>query len=84
MHKLAFGWSAHGGVAGLPGDPVEIESEECSIESKPRCGDSGFAASMATTNDDHIKDLGGSCGDSHASTFYKKICRTSILLNTDS
>ena len=32
MHELAFGRTTNGRIAGLPGDSVEIESEESGIQ----------------------------------------------------
>ena len=55
MDELAFGGSADGRVAGLPGDAIEIEAEQCCVESEPGRGDGGFTSGMATPNDDHVE-----------------------------
>ena len=68
MHQLAFGWAADGGVAGLPGDAIEIEGEECCVQAKPGGGDGGFTARMTAPNDDHVEDFGGGRATGHPSS----------------
>jgi hypothetical protein len=55
MDELAFGGSTDGRVAGLPGDAIEIEAEQSSVQAKACRGDGRFTSSMATANDDHVE-----------------------------
>ena len=65
VHQLAFGWAADGGVAGLPGDAIEVEGEECCVQSEASSRDGGFTAGMATANHDHVEGFGGGGGKAH-------------------
>ena len=66
MHQLAFGGSAHGRVAGLPGDAVEIEGEQSCVQAQPGGGDGRFTARMAAPHDDHVEDFGGRGAGGHS------------------
>jgi hypothetical protein len=66
MHKLAFGGAADGRVAGLPGDAIEIEAEQRSVQAQACRGDGRLTSGMATPNDDHVEGFGGCSRDAHA------------------
>jgi hypothetical protein len=55
MHQLAFGWSAHGWITWLPGDPVEIEGEQGGIQPQASRRDRSLATGMAASHDDQVK-----------------------------
>jgi hypothetical protein len=65
MDELAFGGSADSRIAGLPGDAIEIEAEQSSVQSQACRGDSRFTSGMAATNDDHVEGFSGGTGEAH-------------------
>ena len=65
MDKLAFGWSANSRITGLPGDPVEIESEESGIQPQASRRDRSLATGMAASHDDQVKTFCGGRAEAH-------------------
>ena len=65
MDELALGRSTDGGVAGLPGDPIEVEGEQGGIQAQPRAGDRRFTTGMAAADHDHVEGFGGGGGEAH-------------------
>jgi len=59
MHKLAFGRTANGRIAGLPGDAVEIEGEQGGVEPQTSSRDCSLTTGMTTPDDDHVEAFGG-------------------------
>ena len=59
MHQLAFGGSAHGWIAGLPGDAIQVECEQCRVQPQASTGDGGFAARVTAPDDDHVEHFRG-------------------------
>ena len=55
MHQLAFGRPAHGWVAGLPGDAIEVEAEQGRRDAQPSGRECCFAAGMTTAYNDQLK-----------------------------
>ena len=68
MHQLAFGWAANRGVAGLPGDAIEVEGEQGCVQAQPGGCDGRFTARMAPPHDDYVEDFGGGRTCGHASS----------------
>ena len=66
MDELAFGGSADGRVAGLPGDAIEIEAEQGSVQAQACRGDGRLTSGMAATDHDHIEGFRGGGGEAHA------------------
>ena len=58
MHQLALGRATDGGVAGLPGDPVEVEGEEGRVQAEPGRRERRLTAGMATPHHDHVEAFG--------------------------
>ena len=67
MHQLAFGGSAHGWIAGLPGDAIQVECEQCRVQPQASTGDGGFAARVTAPDDDHVEHFREGCRGAHAS-----------------
>ena len=67
MHELAFGWTTNGRVAGLPGDPVEIEGKEGCVQAQARCRDRSLTTGMAAPHDDQVKTFCGGSREAHVS-----------------
>ena len=65
MDELAFSGATDGWVAGLPGDPIQVEAEKGGIKAQPSGGDGRFTAGMAAADHDHIKGFGGGGGEAH-------------------
>ena len=65
MDELAFGGSTDGRVAGLPGDPVEVEREQSRVQPKPGGGNRCFTTGVAATDHDHVEGFGGGSGEAH-------------------
>ena len=65
MDELAFGGATDGGVAGLPGDAIEIEGEQGGVQAQPRAGDGRFTTGMAAADHDHVEGFGGVSGEAH-------------------
>ena len=64
--KLKFlGSGAHGGIARLPGDSVEIEGEQGRVQPQPCSGDRGLTAGVTTSHDDHVEDFARGRGEAH-------------------
>lgn len=54
VHQLALGRATDGWVAGLPGNFVEAKGEQHRLGTQAGRCQSGFAASMPTTDNDHV------------------------------
>ena len=65
MDKLAFGWTTNGRIAGLPGDPVEIEGEQGGIQPQASRRDRSLATGMAASHDDQVKTFCGGRAEAH-------------------
>ena len=65
MDKLALGGSADSRVAGLPGDPIEVEGEQGGCESQSSCGDCCFTARMASPDHNAIEGFGWDGAEAH-------------------
>ena len=65
MDELAFGWTTNGRIAGLPGDPVEIESKQGCTEPQASSGDRSLTTGMTTPDDDHVEAFGGGSREAH-------------------
>ncbi len=65
VDQLALGRSAHGGIARLPGDSVEIEGEQGRVQPQPCSGDRGLTAGVTTSHDDHVEDFARGRGEAH-------------------
>ena len=77
MHELAFGRSTNGRVAGLPGDPVEIESKQGGTEPQTSSRDCSLATGMTAPDDDHVEHFSGSGGAGHHFILYcygRQVC----------
>ena len=55
MHQLALGGTAHGWIAGLPGDAVEVEAEQGSADAQPGSRQRCFAAGMTSADHDQFE-----------------------------
>jgi hypothetical protein len=65
MDKLAFGRTANGRIAGLPGDPVEIESKQGCLQPQASSRNGCFTTGMTAPYDDHVEDFGGGSAIDH-------------------
>ena len=65
MHQLAFGGAAHSWIAGLPGDAIQVECEQCGVHPQASTGDGGFTARVAASDDDHVEGFGGGGAETH-------------------
>jgi hypothetical protein len=65
MDKLAFGRTPNGRITGLPGDSVEIESEQGGIEPQTSSRDCSLATGMTTPDDDQVKTFCGGNSEAH-------------------
>ena len=65
MHQLALGGPAHGRVAGLPGNAIEVEREQGGVQAQPGGGERRFAAGVAAADHDQIKAFGGGAAQDH-------------------
>ena len=80
MHQLAFGWATNGGIAGLPGNPVESEGKQGGVQAKPRCCNCCFTTGMTTPDDDHVEAFGGRSASAHAFILQYLCTGVSVLL----
>ena len=46
-------------IAGLPGDPIEVEAEERGVQTQSGCRDRRLTARMATSHHYHVEGFGG-------------------------
>ena len=65
VHQLALGGTAHGRVAGLPGDAIEVERKQGGVQAQPGGREGRFAAGVAAADDDQIKAFGGGAAQGH-------------------
>ena len=72
MDELAFGRAADGRVAGLPGDAIEIEAEQGSVQAQPGGGDRRFTTGMAAADHDHFEGFGGGRAERHVDILHRR------------
>ena len=79
MDELAFGGAADGRVAGLPGDPIEVEGEQGGVQAQPGGGDGRFTTGMAGADHDHVEGFGGGGAEAHGFIIGSSSCSAQQL-----
>ena len=70
MHQLALGRTTHRRIAGLPGDPIQVEAEQGRLQAQACRGEGCLAAGMAAAHHDQFKAFGGPGGAGHPITVH--------------
>lgn len=77
---VPFGQSANGGIAAHLTDGIEVLCQESDVTPKPCCGQCGFDAGVASSDDEHIEELGdrvshGKSGGESSDEFVQDVAR---------